>query len=106
MLNAIEHIRGNPSVPEIVKTPIPQKRPFSLSQTFSPRRIWNAVVAVLIAAAVGLNVWAFSDRLFAKKTLRTTVPVLGFKNQTATPETDWITTSMSYMLPSELTAGE
>ncbi len=106
MLNAIEHIRGNPSVPEIVKTPIPQKRPFSLSQTFSPRRIWNAVVAVLIAAAVGLTVWAFSDRLFAKKTLRPTVAVLGFKNQTATPESDWVSTSLSDMLASELAAGD
>jgi len=106
MLNAIEHIRGNPSVPEIVKTPIAQKRPFSLSQIFSPRRIWNAVVAVLIAAAVGLTVWAFSDRLFAKKTFRPTVAVLGFKNQTATPESDWVSTSLSDMLASELAAGD
>jgi serine/threonine protein kinase/tetratricopeptide (TPR) repeat protein len=106
MLNAIEHIRGNPSVPEIVKAPIPHKKPFSLSQRLSPRKIWNAVVAVLIAAAVGLTVWAFSDRLFARKNFRPTVAVLGFKNQTATPESDWVSTSLSDMLASELAAGD
>jgi eukaryotic-like serine/threonine-protein kinase len=106
MLNAIEHIRGNPSVPEIAKTPILQKKPFSLSQALSPRKIWNAVVAVLIAAAVGLTVWAFSDRLFARKNFRPTVAVLGFKNQTATPESDWVSTSLSDMLASELAAGD
>ncbi|PYU03989.1 MAG: hypothetical protein DMG34_11670 [Acidobacteria bacterium] len=106
MLNAIEHIRGNPSVPEIARTPIPQRKPFSLSHTLSPRKIWNAVVVVLIAAAVGLTVWAFSDRLFARKNLRPTVAVLGFKNQTATPESDWVSTSLSDMLASELAAGD
>src|SRR5437660_3568581 len=106
MLNAIEHIRGNPSVPEIAKTPTLQKKPFPLSQTLSPRKIWNAVVAVLIAAAVGLTVWAFSDRMFARKNFRPTVAVLGFKNQTATPESDWVSTSLSDMLASELAAGD
>ena len=104
MLNAIEHIRGNPSVPEIAKTPTLQKKPFSLSQTLSPRKIWNAVVAVLIAAAVSLTVWAFSDRLFVRKNFRPTVAVLGFKNQTASSESDWVSTSLSDMLASELEA--
>jgi tetratricopeptide (TPR) repeat protein len=63
-------------------------------------------VAVLIAAAVGLTVWAFSDRLFARKNLRPTVAVLGFKNQTAIPDSDWVSTSLSDMLASELAAGD
>ena len=106
MLNAIEHIRGNPSVPEIVKMAIPKKKPFSLLQRPSPRKIWSAVAAVLLAAAVGLTLWAFSDRLFVRKNFRPTVVVLGFKNQTATPESDWVSTSLSDMLASELAAGD
>jgi serine/threonine protein kinase/tetratricopeptide (TPR) repeat protein len=106
MLNAIEHIRGNPSVPEIIKTPPPRKKPFPLSQRLAPRKIWNAVAAVLLTAAVGLTVWAFSDRLFGRRNFRPTVAVLGFKNQTATPESEWVSTSLSDMLASELAAGD
>jgi eukaryotic-like serine/threonine-protein kinase len=105
MLNAFEHIRGDPLVPGIVK-PIALKNPFSSSQRRSSRKIWNAVAAVLFAAAVGLTLWAFSDRLLVRKNFRPTVAVLGFKNQTATPESDWVSTSLSDMLASELAAGD
>ena len=106
MLNAFEHMRGNPFLPGIVKTPIARKNPFSLAQRLSSRKIWSAVAALLLAAAVGLTLWAFSDRLFARKNFRPTVAVLGFKNQTATPESDWVSTSLSDMLASELAAGD
>jgi serine/threonine protein kinase/tetratricopeptide (TPR) repeat protein len=107
MLNAIEHLRGNPSVQEFLKTPAAQKKtPFSLSLRMPHLRIWSVVSAVLLLTAVALTVWAFSDRLFAKNNLRPTVAVLGFKNQTGTPETDWVSTSLSDMLASELAAGD
>jgi len=65
------------------------------------RKAWVGVAAVLLAAAVGLGLWAFRKRDF-----RPTVAVLGFKNQTAAPETDWVSTSLSDMLASELAAGD
>src|ERR1700751_3039022 len=41
-----------------------------------------------------------------KRAFRPTIAVLGFKNQTATPETDWVSTSLRDMLASELAAGD
>ena len=40
--------------------------------------------------------------MLGSKNFRPTVAVLGFKNQMATPETDWVSTSLSDMLASEL----
>lgn len=65
-----------------------------------------AVAAVSVLAVVGLGLWVFSGQLFGKKTFRPTVAVLGFKNQTASPETDWVSTSLADMLASELAAGD
>jgi eukaryotic-like serine/threonine-protein kinase len=103
MLNAIEHIRGNPPIPEKLATPSGKPRKvFSLPQI----KLRNAIAAVVLTAAAGLGLWAFSGRLFSRKNFRPTVAVLGFKNQTATPETDWVSTSLSDMLASELAAGD
>jgi eukaryotic-like serine/threonine-protein kinase len=112
MLNAMEHIRGNASVginllPERAATQTirekadEQRRPFFLSQ----RRIWSAISVALVAAVLGVGLWTFAPRLLGKKTLRPTVAVLGFKNQTANAETDWVSTSLSDMLAAELAAG-
>jgi tetratricopeptide (TPR) repeat protein/TolB-like protein len=65
-----------------------------------------AVALVSAVVVVGLALWVFSGQLLGKKTFRPTVAVLGFKNQRATPATDWISTSLSDMLASELAAGD
>jgi len=70
---------------------------------------WRARIAVALVSAVvvaGLALWAFSGQLMGKKMFRPTVAVLGFKNQRASPATDWISTSLSDMLASELAAGD
>ena len=69
-------------------------------------RIVTAVAVVLLAAGVGLGFWAFNGKPFGTKSFRPTVAVLGFKNQTASPETDWVSTSLSDMLAAELAAGD
>ena len=69
------------------------------------KRTW-AIAAIVLATVVGLGWWALSGRLLGKKAFRPTVAVLGFKNQTATPETDWVSTSLRDMLASELAAGD
>jgi|KBSMisStandDraft_5_1062788.scaffolds.fasta_scaffold02614_3 tetratricopeptide (TPR) repeat protein len=115
MLDAVERIRTNaladalgqvearPAVPEKAKSPGGEReKPISPQRT----RALVAVAAVLVAAAIGLGLWAFGGRLLGKKNFRPTVAVLGFKNQTATPETDWVSTSLSDMLASELAAGD
>src|SRR5262249_52396861 len=65
----------------------------------------RSVAAVLLAAA-GLGFWAFNGAPFGTKAFRPTIAVLGFKNQTASPETDWVSTSLSDMLAAELAAGD
>jgi serine/threonine protein kinase/tetratricopeptide (TPR) repeat protein len=111
MLNALERIgtnlltegAENPAIAEITETrTAKQKKPTLLRR----RKVWTAMAAVLVAAAVGVGIWTFPPRWLGKKIFRPTVAVLGFKNQTATPETDWVSTSLSDMLASELAAGD
>jgi TolB-like protein len=112
MLNALERIRANLStqgarsaaaLPEIMETrTAKRKRPALLPR----RKVLIAMAAVMIAAAAGIGLWTFRGRLLGRKNFRPTVAVLGFKNQMATPETDWVSTSLSDMLASELAAGD
>jgi eukaryotic-like serine/threonine-protein kinase len=110
MLNALERIRanllsegaGSLAVPEIMKARTAKKKPALLPR----RKVWIAMAAVLVAAAAGIVLWTFRGRLLGRKNFRPTVAVLGFKNQIATPETDWVSTSLSDMLASELAAGD
>jgi eukaryotic-like serine/threonine-protein kinase len=130
MLDAMERIRTNAFVDalgqvgagpavraQVSKTAIPEevsgaaaeqaKSPVGETKKTIPavqRRVW--VIAALLAAAVGLGFWAFSGRLLSKKVFRPTIAVLGFKNQNATPETDWVSTSLRDILASELAAGD
>jgi TolB-like protein len=64
------------------------------------------MAALLVAAPAGIGLRTFRGRVLGSKNFRHTVAVLGFKNQMATPETDWVSTSLSDMLASELAAGD
>lgn len=115
MLDAVERIRTNalvdalgqveakPGAPEKPKSPVGEPGKTILAPR---KKTWVAVAAVLLAAAVGLGLWVLGGRLLGKKAFRPTIAVLGFKNQTATPETDWVSTSLRDMLASELAAGD
>jgi eukaryotic-like serine/threonine-protein kinase len=111
MLNALERIRanlhtegaGSAAVPEIMETrTAKQEKPALLPR----RKVLIAMAAVLMAAAAGIGLWTFRGHLLGRKNFRPMVAVLGFKNQMATPETDWVSTSLSDMLASELAAGD
>jgi eukaryotic-like serine/threonine-protein kinase len=131
MLDAVERIRtnafvdalgqaaGGPAVrapasktptPEAVVGATPEKAKPQVGETKKaipavPGKVW-ITAALLLAAAVGLAFWGFRARLLDKRAFRPTIAVLGFKNQTATPETDWVSTSLRDMLASELAAGD
>jgi eukaryotic-like serine/threonine-protein kinase len=114
MLDAVERIRTNAFVDalgQVEARPGAPEKPKSPSEPgktiLRPRkRAWVAVAAVLLAAAVGLGLWVFGGRRLGKKIFRPTVAVLGFKNQTPDSKADWISTSLSDMLASELAAGD
>jgi serine/threonine protein kinase/tetratricopeptide (TPR) repeat protein len=110
MLNAMQRIQGSASI-DMAGAAIPEKPGKQIDERrkiglLSKRKIWIAVVAVPLAVALGAATWTFSGRLLGRRSFRPTVAVLGFKNQTATPETDWVSTSLSDMLASELAAGD
>jgi tetratricopeptide (TPR) repeat protein/class 3 adenylate cyclase/TolB-like protein len=87
---------GNGALPGKVKPPpSPPKR----------KVLWITLAAVfLVGFAVGF--WWLRGRILPGYALRPTVAVLGFKNQTATPESQWVSTSLSDMLASELSVGD
>ena len=87
---------------EKANTPIAGRRRQPITRRWKAR-IAVAAVSVVVVAALGL--WVFSEQLLGKP-FRPTVAVLGFKNQTTTPETDWVSTSLADMLASELAAGD
>jgi serine/threonine protein kinase/tetratricopeptide (TPR) repeat protein len=105
VFNLLTEVAGNPAVPEKIKT----QRGGKAETVILPRRWARMAVAgmgLLLAAGAGLTLWTFGGRLFGRKNLRPTIAVLGFKNQTATPESDFVSTSLSDMLASELAAGD
>jgi eukaryotic-like serine/threonine-protein kinase len=85
------------------KTPVAEPQKTSIAARWKSRIVVAAVSLVLL---LGLGLWVFNGRLFGKKSFRPTVAVLGFKNLRATPATDWVSTSLSDMLASELAAGD
>ena len=98
-------------IPEAVIGATPEKAKSQVGETKQAipavqGKVWVIAALLLLAAALGLGFWAFGDRLLGKRAFRPTIAVLGFKNQTATPETDWVSTSLRDMLASELAAGD
>ena len=100
--NLLTETVGNPAVPEKIKT---QRKSTRTKGRPLSRSAW-IVMALLAALAVGVMAWTLGGRRLAKRSFRPTIAVLGFKNQTATPESDWVSTSLSDMLASELAAGD
>jgi eukaryotic-like serine/threonine-protein kinase len=122
MLDAVERIRTNALVDalgHVAARPAPRDKGSAAAEgeetpLAAPRKtafavrwkVWIAVAGVLLATVLGLGLWAFGGRFLGKVKPRPTVAVLGFKNQTGAPETDWVSTSLSDMLASELAAGD
>jgi len=102
VFNLLTEVAGNSAIPEKLKAQTgKQQKTIVLPQ----KKTWIAM-AVFITVFVAAAAWTFGGRLLGKKNFRPTIAVLGFKNQTATPETDWVSTSLSDMLASELAAGD
>lgn len=66
---------------------------------------WIAAL-VLGVAAIAATLGSLRKPQPLPKTLRPTVAILGFKNQTGNAESQWVSTSLSDMLASELAAGD
>jgi eukaryotic-like serine/threonine-protein kinase len=113
MLDAVGRLRGdaapitrgrrisNPAASERTADPQP-----GIAPLVRRKKVWGAGAAVLLAAVAGFCLWTFAGRLSGGKNFRPTVAVIGFKNQTASPDTDWVSTSLSDMLAAELAAGD
>jgi serine/threonine protein kinase/tetratricopeptide (TPR) repeat protein len=90
-----------------------RQSPLSLASLSSPRRrIWQWVVATIGVIVVGL---ASSYLLLRQRRpvptpvatpARRSVAVLGLRNMSGKPEAEWLSTSLSEMLTTELAAGE
>jgi serine/threonine protein kinase/tetratricopeptide (TPR) repeat protein len=73
---------------------------------FSLRSRILMALAIVIVALSAVGFWIFRNDTPIRKRLRPSVAVIGFKNHTASPDSEWISTSLSDMLASELAAGD
>jgi len=94
-------VQSNPAV----ETPATSPRQEKLIPAASKKNRIAAATAILLTVCAALAVWVFRGHLPVKN-LRPTIAVIGFKNQTGSPDVDWISTSLSDMLASELAAGD
>jgi serine/threonine protein kinase/tetratricopeptide (TPR) repeat protein/TolB-like protein len=102
VFNLVTDVAGNPAVPAKVEMGGPRK-----NTTISLPRRWTWVaLAVPLVSVLAVTVWIFRASLFGGKSFRPTVAVLGFKNESGTNESDWISDSLSEMLASGLAAGD
>jgi serine/threonine protein kinase/tetratricopeptide (TPR) repeat protein len=95
---------GNPQLPEKLKVRSGEQR-----KTIALPQKNTLIVATSLMAAVAivvLGLWVWRGRTTGKHAFRSTVAVVGFKNQTAMPETEWVSTSLSEILAAELAAGD
>jgi tetratricopeptide (TPR) repeat protein len=103
VFNLIADGAGNLEVPEKVTR---QREDWKKhTGSFLRKAAWIAT-GVVLAAATGIAAWTFGGRVMRRNNFRATVAVLGFKNQTATPESEWVSTSLTDMLASELSVGD
>jgi serine/threonine protein kinase/tetratricopeptide (TPR) repeat protein len=102
VFNLVAEEAGNPATPQKVQ----EQRSRNGKALFLSEKMVFAVLLALLATGVGTVVWKYSKRSAGGKSFRPTVAVLGFKNQMAIPQSDWVSTSLSDMLASELAAGD
>src|SRR6266852_1537214 len=107
VFNLVTEVAGNPVLPEKVKS----RKPAQDKTIVLPRKqLWTALAALvaLLVVAAGVGVWLFNKKGSQPppKNFRPTVAVLGFKNQMATPQLEWVSTLLSDTIASELAAGD
>jgi len=102
IFNLVTEQAGNPAPPTKLATKGVQK-----DETVRLPKKWaGAALAALLVFGLAVAMWIFRGSLFVQRNFRPTIAVLGFKNQSGTPESDWVSNSLSEMLASELGAGD
>jgi eukaryotic-like serine/threonine-protein kinase len=93
---------GNPALPVKLTTQRQQK----IATARLPKKWAGMGLVGLLLVALAVVLWAFRGSILVHRNFRPTIAVLGFKNQSGTPESDWVSNSLSEMLASELAAGD
>jgi serine/threonine protein kinase/tetratricopeptide (TPR) repeat protein/TolB-like protein len=102
VFNLVTEEAGNPIPPAKL---ISRKAQKTETIQLPKKPAWIALAALLLVG-LAAAIWVFRGSFPVQKSLRPTVAVLGFKNQSGTPESDWVASSLSEMLASELAAGD
>jgi eukaryotic-like serine/threonine-protein kinase len=102
VFNLVTEEVGNPALPVKVATQKQQEK----AALHLPKRWAGMGLVGLLLVALAVVLWAFRSSVFVHRNFRPTIAVLGFKNQSGTPESDWVSNSLSEMLASELAAGD
>jgi serine/threonine protein kinase/tetratricopeptide (TPR) repeat protein/TolB-like protein len=101
IFNLVTEEAGNPAVPARF---LGSKK--KSDDVHVPRKWGWAALAALLLIGIAAAVWIFRGSLPVRPSFRPTIAVLGFKNQSGTSESDWVSNSLSEMLASELAAGD
>ena len=104
----VEEVEAGPSSrPEIPILPVPDVPPPPASGEPSRARVWAATFALfLLAAAVAAAVWLQREPSMAPAgESRPSLAVLGFRNLSRSPSSDWIGPAIAEMLTTDLAAG-
>lgn len=102
VFNLVTEEAGNPAPPRKLRSAKVQK---AEAIRLPKKWAWTGVAALLLVG-LAVSAWVFREQLFPHKSFRPTVAVLGFKNQSGTQESDWVSNSLSEWLSSELAAGD
>jgi serine/threonine protein kinase/tetratricopeptide (TPR) repeat protein/TolB-like protein len=102
VFNLVTEDAGNPVPPTKLTARREQK-----DDTVRLQKKWAGMgLAALTVIGLAVAGWIFRGSIFGQRNFRPTIAVLGFKNQSGTPESDWVSDSLSEMLASELAAGD
>jgi eukaryotic-like serine/threonine-protein kinase len=103
VFNLVTEEAGNPALPAKFTT---QKVEKKFEPALPPRKWAGLALATLLIVALAVAAWFFRSSIPGVKPFRPTIAVLGFKNQSGTHESDWVASSLSEMLSSDLAAGD
>jgi serine/threonine protein kinase/tetratricopeptide (TPR) repeat protein len=101
VFNLVTQEAGNAALPTKLKAQRAERKEVGRL----PKK-WAWIAAVCLATGLAIAIWNFRRSIFGTRHFRPTVAVLGFKNQSGSPESNWVSSSLSEMLASELAAGD